>query len=128
MASREAEFYGCPVARTAQIISNKWTPLIVRDLVGGERRFSALEKSLVGISPKTLTERLKYLEAERIVRRRCYAEVPPRVVYSLTEKGRALVPIIECMREYGRVWLASDERRATSDETLADLFADEAPP
>lgn len=124
MASHNAEFYGCPVARTAQIIGNKWTPLIVRDLVGGERRFSALEKSLVGISPKTLTERLKYLEAERIVRRRCYAEVPPRVVYSLTEKGRALVPIIECMREYGRVWLATDP---TGDETLADLLADKAP-
>lgn len=127
MASHDAEFYGCPVARTAQIIGNKWTPLIVRDLVGGERRFSALEKSLVGISPKTLTERLKYLEAEHIVRRRCYAEVPPRVVYSLTEKGRALVPIIECMREYGRVWLTSDERRATSDEALAAPLADNAP-
>ena len=100
-----ADLYGCPIARTAQIIGNKWTPLIVRDLVDGERRFSELQRSLVGISPKTLTERLKYLEAAEVVRRRCYAEVPPRVVYSLTEKGRALLPVIDSMRRYGVVWL-----------------------
>ncbi len=108
MAEGEAELYGCPVARTAQIISNKWTPLIIRDLAAGERRFSELQKSLPGISPKTLSERLKYLETERIVRRRCYAEVPPRVEYSLTEKGRALLPVIGSMRDYGLVWLARD--------------------
>lgn len=99
---------GCPVARTAQIISNKWTPLIVRDLARGECRFSELERSLAGISPKTLSERLKYLEAERIIVRDCYAEVPPRVEYSLTEKGRALLPIIETMRHYGAAWLLAD--------------------
>ncbi len=108
MAGDAVDLFGCPVARTAQIISNKWTPLIVRDLARGERRFSELERSLVGISPKTLSERLKYLEAERIVARRCYAEVPPRVEYSLTEKGRALLPIIETMRTYGTAWLADD--------------------
>ena len=105
MVSGAVDLFGCPVARTAQIISNKWTPLIIRDLARGECRFSALERSLVGISPKTLSERLKYLEAERIVVRDCFAEVPPRVEYSLTEKGRALLPIIETMRAYGAVWL-----------------------
>ena len=108
MARGEAARYGCPVARTAQIISNKWTPLIIRDLGRGERRFSQLEKSLAGISPKTLSERLKALETEQIVRRRCYAEVPPRVEYSLTEKGYALLPIIASMREYGAVWLRDE--------------------
>lgn len=100
--------FGCPVARTAQIISNKWTPLIIRDLARGECRFSELERSLAGISPKTLSERLKYLEAEQIIARDCFAEVPPRVEYSLTEKGRALLPIIETMRNYGAVWLGDE--------------------
>jgi DNA-binding HxlR family transcriptional regulator len=105
MTRGEADFFGCPVARTALIISNKWTPLIVRDLEQGERRFSELERSLLGISPKTLSERLKHLESERIIERRGYAEVPPRVEYSLTEKGRALLPIIACMQSYGATWL-----------------------
>jgi DNA-binding HxlR family transcriptional regulator len=108
MAHDTVDRFGCPVARTAQIISNKWTPLIIRDLARGECRFSALERSLAGISPKTLSERLKYLEAEQIIARDCYAEVPPRVEYSLTEKGRALLPIIETMRDYGAVWLRDE--------------------
>lgn len=98
------EDLGCPVARTAQIIGNKWTPLIVRDLARGERRFSELERSLHGISPKTLSERLKRLELAQVVTRRCFAEVPPRVEYSLTEKGHALLPVIESMRVFGTAW------------------------
>ena len=98
----------CPVDETAKIIGNKWTPLIIRDLVGGEKRFNQLEKSLEGISPKTLSERLRRLEAEGIVTRRCFAEVPPRVEYALTPKGHALVPIIDGMREYGLHWLCSE--------------------
>ncbi len=116
-----ADLYGCPVARTAQIISNKWTPLIVRDLARGERRFSQLQRSLVGISPKTLTERLKYLEAVAVIERRCYAEVPPRVVYSLTEKGRALLPVIESMRAYGVAWLKRDCDEAPVEDAYAPL-------
>jgi DNA-binding HxlR family transcriptional regulator len=103
---------GCPVARTAQIIGNKWTPLIIRDLVKGTRRFSELERSLSGISPKTLSERLKRLEEAQVVERHCFAEVPPRVEYSLTEKGFALLPVIESMRQYGRRWLPADECEA----------------
>ena len=116
-----ADLYGCPVARTAQIISNKWTPLIVRDLARGERRFGELQRSLVGISPKTLTERLKYLEAAEVIERHCYAEVPPRVVYSLTEKGRALLPVIESMRAYGVAWLKRDCDEATVGDAYAAL-------
>lgn len=116
-----ADLYGCPVARTAQIIGTKWTPLIVRDLARGERRFGELQRSLVGISPKTLTERLKYLEAAAVIERRCYAEVPPRVVYSLTEKGRALLPVIESMRAYGVAWLKRDCDEATVGDTYAAL-------
>ncbi|MGN6698083.1 MAG: winged helix-turn-helix transcriptional regulator [Thermomicrobiales bacterium] len=105
MTRGEADFIGCPVARTALIISNKWTPLIIRDLEQGERRFSELQRSLLGISPKTLSERLKHLESEHIIQRACYAEMPPRVEYTLTAKGRALLPIIACMQTYGATWL-----------------------
>jgi DNA-binding HxlR family transcriptional regulator len=106
---------GCPVARTAEIIGNKWTPLIVRDLARGERRFSELERSLRGISPKTLSERLKRLEESAVIARRCYAEVPPRVEYSLTAKGHALLPVIESMREFGTQWLPDDASCDDSD-------------
>jgi DNA-binding HxlR family transcriptional regulator len=98
----------CPVARTAEIVSGKWTLLIIRDLATGTKRFSELERSLHGISPKTLSERLSTLESEAILRRQVYAEVPPRVEYSLTEKGRALISVIESMREFGRRWLMCD--------------------
>lgn len=109
---------GCPVARTAQLIGNKWTPLIVRDLAVRQRRFSELERSLSGISPKTLSERLKRLEEAAVVERQCFAEVPPRVEYSLTEKGFALLPVIEQMRHFGKRWLPADD-------CVADLADDE---
>jgi DNA-binding HxlR family transcriptional regulator len=95
----------CPVARTAAVIGSKWTLLVIRDLADGTKRFNELEKSLVGISAKTLSERLRSLEQEAILSRHAYAEIPPRVEYSLTEKGRALLSLIESMREYGQRWL-----------------------
>jgi DNA-binding HxlR family transcriptional regulator len=95
----------CPVARTAKIISGKWTLLIIRDLATGVKRFNQLERSLQGISPKTLSERLRTLEEEGIILRQTFSEVPPRVEYSLTEKGRDLVEVVECMRCYGLHWL-----------------------
>lgn len=99
------ESIGCPVARTANLIGHRWTPLILRDLSDGSRRFGELQRSLVGISPKTLSERLKRLEESGVVARSSYAEVPPRVEYALTVKGHALLPIIEAMRGYGAAWL-----------------------
>lgn len=98
----------CPVARTAEIIGGKWTLLIIRDLASGVKRFNQLERSLHGISPKTLSERLRSLDEEGIIIRQTFAEVPPRVEYSLTEKGRALVAVIESMRSYGKQWLCND--------------------
>ena len=96
----------CPVLRTADIISGKWTLLILRDLSAGINRFSALERSRAGISPKTLSERLKALEKAAIVTRKSFAEVPPRVEYTLTEMGWDLIPLIEHMRDYGTKWLS----------------------
>lgn len=107
-ASRTRDL-GCPVARTAELIGNKWTPLIIRDLTDGCKRFSELERSLRGISPKTLSERLKRLEESGVIGRHCYAEVPPRVEYKLTEKGHALIPVIDTMRQFGREWLPEDD-------------------
>jgi len=99
----------CPVARTAEIISGKWTLLIIRDLATGTKRFSQLERSLHGISPKTLSERLFSLEHEGIITRQTFAEVPPKVEYTLTEKGTDLVSLIDTMRTYGRRWLICDD-------------------
>ena len=98
----------CPVCRTADIVCGKWTLLLVRDLAEGRSRFCELERSLNGISPRTLSLRLRALEEEGIVERQTYAEVPPRVEYSLTAKGRALIPIIEGMRTYGELWLGAE--------------------
>ncbi len=83
---------------------------MIRDLADGRSRFCELERSLAGISPRTLSLRLRALEEEGIVKRQTYPEVPPRVEYVLTSKGRALAPIIEDMRAYGREWLADDCR------------------
>src|ERR671935_2173054 len=101
----------CPVGCCAEIISGKWTLLLIRDLAEGSRRFCELERSLEGISPRTLSLRLRALEDDGIVERRTYPEVPPRVEYALTEKGQALVPLIEDMRAYGERWLIGERQR-----------------
>jgi DNA-binding HxlR family transcriptional regulator len=97
----------CPVCRTADIVCGKWTLLVIRDLADGRSRFCELERSLAGISPRTLSLRLRALEEEGIVERHTFPEVPPRVEYALTDKGRALIPIIDSMRTYGNQWLAA---------------------
>lgn len=97
----------CPVCKTAEIVCGKWTLLLIRDLSEGHSRFCELERSLQGISPRTLSLRLRALEEEGIVERDTYPEVPPRVEYQLTEKGRALLPLIDSMREYGTQWLGA---------------------
>ena len=107
----------CPVCLTADVVCGKWTLLLVRDLSEGRSRFCELERSLAGISPRTLSLRLRALEEEGIVERQTYAEVPPRVEYQLTEKGRDLLPIIESMREYGNRWLGAEARCAAEPAT-----------
>ena len=98
----------CPVCRTADIVCGKWTLLVIRDLAEGRSRFCELERSLEGISPRTLSLRLRALEEQGVLERRTFPEVPPRVEYALTEKGRALVPIVELMRAYGTEWLCDE--------------------
>lgn len=100
---------------TAEIVCAKWTLLLIRDLAEGCSRFCELERSLAGISPRTLSLRLRALEEQEIVARHTFPEVPPRVEYALTDKGRALLPIVEDMRAYGERWLSA----ACADEQAA---------
>ena len=104
----------CAVAACAEIIGAKWTALLLHDLSEGARRFSELEHSCLGISPRTLSERLRVLEADEILLRRSYAESPPRVEYELTAKGEALLPIIDAMRRFGHEWLVDEPLTAAS--------------
>jgi len=102
----------CPVCHTAELVCGKWTLLLVKDLANGRSRFCELERSLAGISPRTLSLRLRALEEDGIIERHTYPEVPPRVEYSLTDKGRDLLPIVESMREYGRRWVCEELSQA----------------
>ena len=94
---------GCNVEKALNIIGGKWTTLIVRDLLDGPRRFTELRKSLHDISPKSLTTRLKNLEHHSVISRTVFAEIPPRVEYSLTEYGRKLQGVIGALEEWGRI-------------------------
>ena len=113
----------CPVCATAELVCAKWTILVVRDLAAGRSRFCELERSLAGISPRTLSLRLRALEEEGIVERTTHPEVPPRVEYSLTDKGRALLPLIEDMRRYGREWLLAEPRGAEEPRSSQPVAA-----
>lgn len=92
----------CPVARTLDLIGERWTILILRDLFRlGPRRFQDFQSSLAGVAPNTLSARLKALEANGVVQRTLYNERPPRLEYSLTEKGKSLGPVVKVMRDWG---------------------------
>jgi DNA-binding HxlR family transcriptional regulator len=99
------EAIDCPVARAAEIVGGRWTLLILRDLCAGERRFSELQRSLSGISPKTLAERLRFLERRGVVRRSVRGGVPGQVAYRLTPMGEGMAPVIDSLRAYGERWL-----------------------
>lgn len=94
-------YTSCPVEYTASIISNKWKVLILRDLIEGTKRYNELNRSVVGISAKVLSQNLKDLEQDEIVLRKVYPVVPPKVEYSLTEKGKELKGILDLMKEFG---------------------------
>lgn len=112
----------CPLAQTASILCDLWTPLIVRDLVRGPKRFTELQRSVIGISPKTLSARLKQLERQGVVRR-IAGTSPSRPRYELTPKGEALVPLIRDMRAYGRTWLIGESTRTAPDVRAQSVAA-----
>lgn len=96
---------GC-IASAMEIIGNKWTALILRDLTTGPKRFGELEKSVGNINPRTLSQRLDDLEKHGIITKKSYAEVPPRIEYTLTDKGEDLVPVLKRMAEWGTKYYA----------------------
>lgn len=95
------ELPACPVEITMGLMGDKWKVLIIRDLLTGTKRFGELKKSLNGITQKVLTNNLRQMEASGLVNRKVYAEVPPRVEYSLTETGWSLKPILDSMVVWG---------------------------
>lgn len=97
----------CPVETTLTLIGDKWKVLILRDLLPGTKRFGELKKSIGGVSQKVLTAQLRDMEESGLVKRQVYAEVPPRVEYSLTELGQSLKPILDSMWNWGEEYKAS---------------------
>lgn len=91
----------CPVETTLCFISDKWKILIIRDLFSGTKRFNELKKSLYPVTQKMLTQQLRQMEADGLVKRKVYPEVPPKVEYSLTDLGKSLEPVIEALKEWG---------------------------
>ena len=106
----KAELPECPVATTVQLIGSKWKLLIIRNLRMRPWRFNELQKNLEGISQKVLTDSLRALEADGLVTRTVYAEVPPRVEYTLSELGYSLSPVLEAMRSWGEAYQARTSR------------------
>ena len=101
------ELPACPVETTLMLIGNKWKVLILRDLLTGTKRFGELKKSIGSVSQKVLTAQLRDMEQSGLVNRKVYAEVPPRVEYSLTELGQSLKPILQAMGNWGEGYKAS---------------------
>ena len=97
----------CPVETTLTLIGDKWKVLILRDLLTGTKRFGELKKSIGSVSQKVLTAQLRDMESNGLINRHAYAEVPPRVEYSLTELGQSLKPILDSMWSWGEGYKAS---------------------
>ena len=107
MLTRE-ELPECPVATTVQLIGNKWKLLIIRNLLRAPQRFSELKRTIPGISQKVLTDNLRALEADGLIDREVFAEVPPRVEYTLTDIGESLKPILGAMFDWGMDYKAKN--------------------
>ncbi|MCH3943768.1 MAG: helix-turn-helix domain-containing protein [Atopobiaceae bacterium] len=92
----------CPVETTLTLIGSRWKVLVVRELLGGTMRFGELRSAIGGVSQKVLTANLREMEADGLLTRRVYAEVPPRVEYTLTDLGRSLEPVLDAMATWGK--------------------------
>ena len=100
------ELPACPVATIVTLVGNKWKLLIIRNLLGGTQRFNELRRTIPGISQKVLTDNLRELERDELIVRKAYAEVPPRVEYSLSETGKTLKPVFNAMQVWGEQYQA----------------------
>ncbi|MFS2111889.1 winged helix-turn-helix transcriptional regulator [Sphingomonas sp. Sphisp140] len=110
--TRESEPFRCAVEVTVDIAGGKWKPLILHYLLGGTKRFGELRRLIGGVTQRSLTLQLRQLEEHGIVRREVFAEVPPRVEYSLTELGRTLTPVLEAMKLWGEAYAARAPERS----------------
>lgn len=106
---KKKELPACPVETTLTLIGDKWKVLILRDLMTGTKRFGELKKCVGNVSQKMLTVQLRAMEANGLVHREVYAEVPPRVEYSLTDLGRSLKPILDAMWSWGENYKSMNE-------------------
>lgn len=119
---------GCPIERSVRVLDGKWTLLILCELFTGTKRFGQLLAALPGASPKTLTERLRAMERQGIVAREVFAEVPPRVEYSLTALGETIRPVIHALRDWGEQWEpAVAAREAVQSGEHEPVLADSSP-
>ena len=109
MSETKASLSACPVETTLTLIGDKWKVLILRDLMTGTKRFGELKKCVGNVSQKVLTVQLRAMEANGLVHREVYAEVPPRVEYSLTDLGRSLKPILDAMWSWGENYKSMNE-------------------
>ena len=100
------EWPACPVETTISLIGDKWKVLILRELMGGTKRFGQLQRGVGKVSQKVLTSQLRAMEADGLVHREVFAEVPPRVEYSLTPLGQSLKPVIEALHDWGEAFKA----------------------
>ena len=112
--SKKRNIPECPVEMTLQLIGDKWKVLIIRDLLTGTKRFSELMRSVTGITQKVLTSNLRSMEADGLVNRKVYPQVPPKVEYSLTETGLSLKPILDSMAQWGIEYRDKMHRSETS--------------
>ena len=110
MSTAVKELPACPVETTLTLISDKWKVLILRDLMPGTKRFGELKKSIGKVNQKVLTAQLREMEDSGLLTRTVYAEVPPRVEYSLTELGRSLKPVLDAMWNWGEAYKAKNEQ------------------
>lgn len=115
MTTAAEQLPACPVETTLGLIGDKWKVLILRDLLTGTKRFSELKRSVSGVSQKVLTAQLRAMEADGLLTRTVYAEVPPRVEYALTPLGESLRPILDAMQAWGSAYKASHARRPARD-------------
>ena len=107
-AKPSKELPACPVETTLMLIGDKWKILILRDLLPGTKRFGELKKSIGNVTQKVLTAQLRDMEDKGLVNRKVYAEVPPRVEYSLTDLGKSLKPVLDAMWDWGEIYKAQN--------------------
>ena len=106
---------GCPVETTIALLGSKWKLLILRELFRGTKRFGELSRGVPGISQKMLTQQLRQMEEDNLIQRKVYAEVPPRVEYSLSEVGRSLRPILDAMHKWGAKYMMQNGTKGTKN-------------